>query len=50
MSTELPVEVLIAAAIDDIGRAPVGERAEVSVKGHDVHSPWKSAGPWRIDH
>jgi acetyl-CoA carboxylase biotin carboxylase subunit len=50
MSTELPVEVLIAAAIDDIGRAPVGERTEVSVKGHDVHSPWKSAGPWRIDH
>jgi acetyl-CoA carboxylase biotin carboxylase subunit len=50
MSTELPVEVLIAAAIDDIAKAPVGERAEVSVKGHDVHSPWKSAGPWRIDH
>lgn len=50
MPTELPVEVLIAAAIDDIGKTPAGSRAEASVKGHDVHSPWKSAGPWRIDH
>ena len=49
MSTELPVEVLIAAALDDIGRVPGNQKTDVAQEGHDAHSPWKSVGPWRID-
>lgn len=48
MSSELPVEVLIAAALDDYGRAPI-ERTEGQKRNDDEHSPWKSAGAWRID-
>jgi acetyl-CoA carboxylase biotin carboxylase subunit len=50
LSTELPVEVLIAAALDDIGRAPVQGEGQRPSGSHDSHSPWKSAGAWRIDH
>jgi acetyl-CoA carboxylase biotin carboxylase subunit len=46
----LPIEVLIAAAIEDMAKSPIEDGAEVGVKGHDAHSPWKSVGPWRIDH
>jgi len=48
MSSELPVEVLIAAALDDYRRAPV-EHTNGQKRGEDEHSPWKSAGAWRID-
>jgi acetyl/propionyl-CoA carboxylase alpha subunit len=48
MSSELPLEVLIAAALDDYGKAPV-EQSNGPKAGDDEHSPWKSAGAWRID-
>ncbi len=50
LPTELPVEVLIAAAIEDMAKSPIDDGEEVGVKGQDAHSPWKSVGPWRIDH
>jgi len=48
MSSELPIEVLIAAALDDFGKAPVEHTNGPKVDA-DEHSPWKSAGAWRID-
>jgi acetyl-CoA carboxylase biotin carboxylase subunit len=48
MSSELPIEVLIAAALDDFGKIPV-EQANGPKADADEHSPWKSAGAWRID-
>jgi acetyl/propionyl-CoA carboxylase alpha subunit len=48
MSSELPIEVLIAAALDDFGKVPVEQTNGPKVDA-DEHSPWKSAGAWRID-
>jgi 3-methylcrotonyl-CoA carboxylase alpha subunit len=48
-STELPLEVLVAAAIDDLDRTGVQQTAEPGQRPRDAHSPWKSAGAWRID-
>ena len=50
LASDLPVEVLIAAALDDIVRSPVHHDQGAREEGHDAHSPWKSAGAWRIDH
>ncbi len=49
MSEDPPVEVLIAAAIDDLGRTAVATH-DGGDEGHDdAHSPWKTMGAWRID-
>ena len=50
ISSKLPMEVLIAAAIDDFIRTGVPSQIQVESKANDAHSPWKSAGAWRIDH
>jgi len=50
LPTDLPVEVLMAAALDDFGRSPVQQDDQGAEGGHDANSPWKSAGAWRIDH
>jgi 3-methylcrotonyl-CoA carboxylase alpha subunit len=47
MASELPLEVLIAAALDDYGKAPAGHSNGPRIE-EDEHSPWKSANAWRI--
>ena len=49
MVADLPVEVLIAAALDDMKHSGMVEDGGQSDEAHDAHSPWKNAGPWRID-
>jgi acetyl-CoA carboxylase biotin carboxylase subunit len=43
-----PVEVLIAAAIEDAVRKGVAQAADVTDVAHDQGSPWKTAGKWRV--
>ncbi|MCK5038904.1 MAG: acetyl-CoA carboxylase biotin carboxylase subunit, partial [Thermoplasmata archaeon] len=49
MVADLPFEVLIAAALDDMKHSGMVEEGGQSDEAQDAHSPWKSAGPWRID-
>ncbi|MCK4757431.1 MAG: acetyl-CoA carboxylase biotin carboxylase subunit [Thermoplasmata archaeon] len=49
MAAELPVEVLIAAAMDDMSRSMTIDSTDEKDEVHDAHSPWKHAGSWRID-
>jgi len=49
LSDELPVEVLIAAAIDDLKHSGTVEEDAGQQVADDAHSPWKSVGRWRID-
>jgi 3-methylcrotonyl-CoA carboxylase alpha subunit len=49
VSPDLPIEVLIAAAIDDIGRTHVEHHNGNGRAAEETHSPWKMAGAWRID-
>lgn len=49
VSEELPIEVLIAAAIDDLKHSGVMEDEGSQQIADDAHSPWKSMGRWRID-
>jgi len=49
ISEELPPEVLIAAAIDDLKNSGTIEENESQQVADDAHSPWKSVGRWRID-
>ncbi len=48
-AAELPLEVLIAAALDDVKQSGLSKDDDQRDEAHDAHSPWKSAGPWRID-
>jgi acetyl-CoA carboxylase biotin carboxylase subunit len=44
-----PAEILIAAAIEEAVRKGVATAADViDVAAHDNHSPWKTAGKWRV--
>jgi acetyl-CoA/propionyl-CoA carboxylase biotin carboxyl carrier protein len=44
-----PAEVLIAAAIEEAVRKGVATATDViDVAAHDSHSPWKTAGKWRV--
>ncbi|MCK5038388.1 MAG: acetyl-CoA carboxylase biotin carboxylase subunit, partial [Thermoplasmata archaeon] len=49
MAAELPVEVLIAAAMDDMSRSMTIDSTDEKDEVHDAHSPWKHAGSRRID-
>ncbi len=49
MAADLPVEVLIAAALDDMRHSGIVEDEGSGEEAHDAHSPWKNAGLWRID-
>jgi acetyl-CoA carboxylase biotin carboxylase subunit len=43
-----PVEVLIAAAIEEAVRKGIATASDVTDAAHDQHSPWKTAGKWRV--
>lgn len=49
LSDVLPIEVLIAAAIDDLKHSDMVEEEGGQQVSDDAHSPWKSVGRWRID-